>query len=346
MRRNRASLLAVAVCAAAFVAAPLPGGARPRPVTPSQLLREAVSAYARYSYVGKVQNIDYGTDKANAVLFRIEHRAPDLTRRWYLAPESLYGDSIISRGDVSYQIDPGQDRIVVTKDDALDDQVAEDDNFDLLLRNYRAVMGPDDNVAERPAYSVLLINKYTGESVMRISIDRATKLVLQRERYSPTGSVSHQMRFEEISFTGNIPAQLFAIPRGYTTTYAHGHDLPNNDVGALLRQAGFRAMAPRYLPEGFYAIAGDVSTVEGVRTLHLLYSDGLRTVSLFENARGSAVDMSRYTAHQTTVEGHPAQYVSDGPTTLIAWARGNLHLALVGEISRYEMMRIASSVNT
>jgi len=39
-----------------------------------QLLRDAVSAYSKYSYVGQVQNVDFGTSRALAVLFRIEHR--------------------------------------------------------------------------------------------------------------------------------------------------------------------------------------------------------------------------------------------------------------------------------
>ena len=141
------------------------------------------------------------------MLFRIEHRAPDSTRRWYLAPESLYGDSIISKGDSSYDVDPHRKRIIFTKDDALDDQVAEDDNFGLLLHNYRAVFGPDDSVAGRSVYSVLLVNKYTGATVMRIGVDKSTKLVLQKERYAPSGSVSHEMHFQNIRFTSDIPAQ-------------------------------------------------------------------------------------------------------------------------------------------
>jgi negative regulator of sigma E activity len=312
----------------------------------SQLLRDAVAAYSKFSYTGQVQNVDYGTSRADAVLFRIEHRAPDSTRRWYLAPESLYGDSIISKGDTSYDIDQKRKRVIVITDDAIDDQVAEDDNFGLLLHNYRPVMGPDDNVAGRRVFSVLLVNKYTGETVMRIAVDAETKLVLQKDRYSPSGSVSHSMRFEQIAFTNAIPEQLFSVPStGYQRTHGSSHGLPSNDLQAVVRTAGFKALGPKYLPEGFLPIAGDVSEIKGVRTLHLLYSDGLRTISLFENARGAAVDMSSYKVHDTKVGSHSAQYVVDGSTTLLAWAGNNLHFALVGEIARDELIRIGSSVS-
>jgi outer membrane lipoprotein-sorting protein len=336
----------VARCIAALALVGGALGAAPRQDA-TQILRDAVSAYAKYSYIGQVQSTDFGTSRATSVLYRIEHRAPEQTRRWYLAPESLYGDYIISNGDTSYDVDPHSHRIVVTKDDAIDDQIAEDDNFGLLLHNYNAVMGPDDNVAGRRTLSVLLVNHYTGETVMRIAVDAQTKLVLQKDRYSPSGAVSHQLRFEQIRFTGSIPKQLFDVPSsGFTRSNGPTHGIPSNDLQAVVRTAGFHALGPKYLPEGFLPVAGDVSDIKGVRTLHLLYSDGLRTVSLFENARGAAVDLKSYTVHQTKVRTFAAQYMQDGSTTLLTWAQGDLHFALVGEISRNELVQIASSVSS
>lgn len=343
--RKRAALFASALAAALCfpvmngTAAAQSGG------DGTALLRQAVLAYSKYSYIGQVQNTDFGKEHADAVLFRVEHRAPDMTRRWYLAPESLYGDSIISRGDTSYDIDPHTHRVIVSHDDAIDDQIAMDDNFGLLLHNYRAVIGAVDNVAGRRAIDVLLINKYTGETVMRIALDAQTKLVLQKERYSASGSVAHQMRFEQIRYTGAIPAELFAVPTaGYARSEGTSHGTPSNDLEAVVRTAGFPAAGPKYLPDGFLPVAADVTEIKGVRTLHLLYSDGLRTVSLFENARGAAVDLSKFKVHNTKVRSAPAQYVEDGPTTLLTWASGSRHFALVGELSRAELVRIASSV--
>lgn len=333
-----AALLSAALTAAGFAQTGGDGTA---------LLRDAVAAYSKYSYIGQVENTDYGLSRADAVLFRIEHSAPDMTRRWYLAPESLYGDSIISRGDTSYDIDPHSHRIIVSQDDALDDQIAMDDNFGLLLHNYRAVVGPDDNIAGRAATSVLLVNRYTGETVMRITLDSQTKLVLQKERYASSGSVTHAMRFQQIRFTGAIPKELFAIPTaGYARSKGPDHGFPSNDLAAVVRTAGFAAIGPKYLPDGFLPVAGDVADIKGVRTLHILYSDGLRTISLFENARGAAVDMSKYTVHKVKVRSGDAQYVEDGPTTLLAWASGARHFALVGELSQAELVRIASSVSS
>jgi len=303
-----------------------------------------VGAYGKFSYVGQIQNVDFGTSRADAVLFRVEHRAPGYTRRWYLAPEALYGDSIISRGTMEYDVDVHRNRVVVARNDALDDQVAFDDNFGMLLKNYNAVMAPDTSVAGRRALQVLLVNKYTGQTVIRLSLDAQTKLVLEKDRFGSTGTVISQMRFEQIRFTAAIPAQVFDVPAGYKRIHGQDEGLPSNDLQGLIKTAGFRALGPKYLPHGFLPIAGEVNDVKGVRTLHLMYSDGLRTVSLFENARGAAVDMSRYAVHSTKLQTKDARYVRDGAMTLLTWSDGDLHFALVGELTLGELTRIGASV--
>ena len=336
MQTRRSGALALALTATLLAAAAPRNDA-------AQLLRLAVDAYSKLSYVGQIQNVDFGTNRADAVLFRVEHRAPGLTRRWYLAPEALYGDSIISRGTMQYNIDVHKHRIVVAQNDALDDQVASDDNFVLLLRNYKAVLAPDTNVAGRRALQVLLVNKYTGETVIKLALDAETKLVLEKDRFGNNGTVVSQMRFEQIRYTA-VPLQIFDVPTGFARVRGQDEGLPSNDLQAVVKAAGFHALGPKYLPDGFLPVAGELNDVKGVRTLHLLYSDGLRTVSLFENARGAAVDMSRYTVHSTKLRSFDAQYVQDGPMTLLGWTNGSLHFALVGELSLAELTRIGSSI--
>jgi len=309
------------------------------------LLRSAIYAPNAVSYVGQVQNVEFGQSRADATIFRIEHKSPDLTRRWYVAPQSLYGDSIISHGDTSYNVDVKHDRIIVSKDDVIDDQVAMDDNFGLLSHNYTSVIGPDETVAGRHTISVLLVNKYTGQTVMRVWLDSATHLVLQKVRYADNGSITYQMRFDQIRYTNAVPGAIFNVPdKGFTRVRGGDHGAISSDIAGVVRMAGFHARFPQHVPNGFMPVAGNVADIKGVRTLHLLYSDGIRTISLFENAHDSAVDMSRYEVHTVSLHGSEARYVSDGPTTLLAWAQSGLHLALVGELSRQELLKIADSI--
>ncbi|MDQ2664108.1 MAG: hypothetical protein M3Y18_08775, partial [Candidatus Eremiobacteraeota bacterium] len=246
---------------------------------PEQLLRAAVNAPNHVSFVGQVQTISYGQSRSEAAVYRIEHGAPEATRRWYIAPQSLYGDSVVSRGSTIYDIDVKHNRVIVSKDDAIDDQVALDDNFGLLLHNYRAVMSPNDSVAGRVARTVLLINKYTGQAALRIWIDAETNLVLQKEQYAGNGAITSSMRFEAVRFVAALPHQVFQIPTsGYERVQGANHGTPSSDLGGVVRTAGFAARFPRTIPHGFVPVTGNVTAIRGVRSLHLLYSDGVRTV--------------------------------------------------------------------
>lgn len=311
---------------------------------PAQLLRAAFDAPKTVSYEGQVQIVEIGESGSVVSVYRVSHLAPGLTRRWYLAPQSVYGDSVIARGERTYNIDVRSGRTIVDSNGALNDQVALNDNFDLMTKNYRVVVAPDDSIAGRTARTLLLMNKHTGETTMRVCIDASTHLVLERDIYAPNGSLASQVRFEQLNYVASIPRAVFALPSGFKQVTGIQHQAPSNDIRALVRSAGFKAKSPGYLPDGFYAVTGDIGVVDGVRTLHLLYSDGIRTVSLFQNARGAAVDMSHYTAHDITVENHKGRYVEQGPITLLAWQEAGLHFALVGELSRTELVKIAASV--
>ncbi len=336
-------LIASAALAAALLVLPICASAKNADAF--GLLRAAIDAPNHISFVGQMQSVQFGVSKSKASVFRVEHRAPNQTRHWYLAPQSLYGDSIISRGDTAYNVDVKHNRVIVEQDDAIDDQVALDDNLGLLAANYHAITGPDSDIAGRPAWEVILINKYTGQTGLRVWIDKQTNLVLQNETYATNGSISQQSRFEEIRYTSNLPAAVFVVPKtGYSIVKGAEHGLPSNDLGALVKTAGFQARGPKYLPDGFLPVTGAVTDIKGVRTLHLLYSDGIRTLSLFQNAKGSAVDMSHFKPRDTRVENHNAQLVEDGPTKLLAWQESGLHFALIGELSERELIKIAASV--
>ncbi|HTV72511.1 MAG TPA: sigma-E factor regulatory protein RseB domain-containing protein [Candidatus Acidoferrales bacterium] len=310
------------------------------------LLRDSISAPRAVSYVGQVQTVRFSTNGATATLVRVEHKAPSLTRRWYLAPEALYGDYTITRGIDTYEFDTRSSRVLVSKNAALDDDTMTENDLSMVIANYHAVLDDDETIADRKTTSILLLNKYTGERAMRVWIDDQTHLVLQKEEYHSNGAVASQTRFEEIRFTNQIPSDIFStdVPPGFTTVQGRNIGLPSSDIAEVIREAGFTPYVPKDLPQGFNLVGGNVSTVEGIKSLHLMYSDGLRTISLFENDRGAAANFGEFTPKETTFEGHGAQYIEDGPTTLLTWEEHGLHFALVGDLELTALVQVAISV--
>jgi len=313
---------------------------------PVTLLRMSIDAPRTVSYIGQFETVRFSSARASATIVKVEHRAPAMTRRWFVAPEALYGDYIITRGTATYDFDTKHGRLTISHNPTIDNQISAADDFDQVLGNYRAVPDGADTVADRATQSFVFVNKHTGERALRVWLDRETHLVLKKEEYHANGAIASQARFEELRYTDTIPRDLFAIdpPRGYAQVAGVDVDMPSSDIQRVIKQARFTPYEPKNLPQGFELDSGDVTTVNGVRTLQLLYSDGLRTISLFENANGAAADFGTLRPKTIEFEGHSAQYVEDGPTTLLTWNEHNLHFALVGDLLRNELIAIANSV--
>jgi outer membrane lipoprotein-sorting protein len=311
-----------------------------------KLLRASLNAPASISYVGELQTIRFGTNRSSATIVRVEHLAPSKTRTWYLAPEALYGDYAITSGITTYQIDTKHSRIVTSRNPSLENLVTPTGSLTLINQNYREELGDPETIAGHKTLSVVLINKYTGERAVRLWIDPKTALVLQKEQYRGNGAVAAQSRFEELRYTSSIPADVFstAVPAGYSEVAGRTYASPTTDLARVRKEAGFTAIVPKYLPEGFGLSSGDVAVVDGVRELHFTYSDGLRTLSLFENATGAAADFDKLKPQTVQFEGHDAQYVEDGPTTLLCWEERSIYFALVSDLALHDLVDIATSV--
>jgi negative regulator of sigma E activity len=311
---------------------------------PDGLIYDAMAAPATISYTGIVESVRIGNQGSVAYVYRIEHRAPNLTLRQYTSPSNLAGDSLVSRGDESFNIDPKRRRVTETRNDAINDQIAIDNNYLLLRQNYRAITRGDEIIAGRHAIDVALVNNYTHHTGMLVRLDEPSKLVLDKQQYAGDGSLVAETRFEEISFSTNVPSSDFDVPQDYAVEHGPSFGPPSDDPHGIVGRAGFNAREPKFLPDGFSPVEATLVSLDGVQTLHLLYSDGLRTVSLFQSQGAAAPDMAGLHGEVTTISGQDAQYAEEGPTKLLSWRDSGLYYTLVGELQLDELKRIASSI--
>lgn len=305
---------------------------------------DAMTASQSVSYVGTVQVVSIGNQGSQACVYRIEHRAPDLTQRTYLSPPKLRGDVIVTRRRQSSFVDVHHHRVLDSLNAAVDDQIARDDNYLLMRANYRAVKQGAETFAGRQVRDVAMVNKYTNRVTMLLGIDVQTKLVLDKQQYGSDGSLVEEVRFQEVRYTSTISEADFTVPHDATVIAGPSYDVPSKDVAGLVRNAGFSARIPAFLPDGFSAIDGHVINVKRVVALHLLFSDGIRTISLFESAGNAVVDMQPLHPRSVSVAGRDALYAEEGPTALLAWDDGAVHYALLGDLRLEELKRIAASL--
>ncbi len=212
------------------------------------------------------------------------------------------------------------------------------------MRTIVASTRAGEDINGRQTIDVALTNRYSGRLTMLVRIDQRSKLVLDKQEFAPDGALVSEMRFEEVQYPNALPQSDFALPKEYAMVQGPTFGEPSMSPDRVVRSAGFATREPKMLPEGFSPVEGNMLTFKGVRTLHVLYSDGLRTLSLFENPDTSALKMTRLRPEPTTVGGREAQYAQDGSMTLLTWTDESLRYALVGEFPLAELQRIASSL--
>jgi negative regulator of sigma E activity len=307
------------------------------------LLVAALNAQASVSYAGVVQVVHIGSRTSEADVYRVEHRAPDLTRRDYEAPASVAGDVVVSKGDLTYSLDTPRHRIVESRNDALTAPHMLGPEFTLLSKNYSIVRRGDDSVAGRHTIDVALINKYSHRMTMLVRLDAASKIVLDRREFGPSGALVSEMRFEEIRYPAQVTTADFALPKNFAMVRDPALAGTPEEPEALISSAGFAVRAPHELPDGFAPVEGDFIEMHGVRMLHLLYSDGIRTFSLFESAKPSKLDAQTQT-QSMRIGNRNAEYAEDVATGVLSWSDGGVQYTLVGEVGLVDLPHLAVAI--
>jgi sigma-E factor negative regulatory protein RseB len=156
----------------------------------------------------------------------------------------------------------------------------------------------------------------------RLSLDRATGMPLKTQLVDEEGRMLEQILFSEITLPKHIPGSAvqpavtfdsFAVRRSGSSAAAKGVRKPG-EWGSAEIPPGFRLTVP------LARVAPDARS--GLR--HLVYSDGLATVSLFiepavaasEQAEGLS-QIGAANAYTTTIAGHMITAVGEVPARTV-----------------------------
>ena len=336
---RRASLVTLTL----LVCSLTPAGAGSRSDADLPLLSQVLAAPATVSYSGVVETLRMERRASVVSVYRIEHRAPDLTRRTYSSPPRFLGDSEVVKGNLKFSIDAKNHRIVVTRSDpTLMGGSALREREALIRANYRAAWRGNGTFGGRPTIDALLIDKRTNRPAMLVRVDRETKIVLDKQEFAAGGAMIGETRLDHVRYAPVSPT-AFDLPKGYAVVQPQRVTGSSNDPDRVVNGAGFAARKPA-LPDGFSPLDGELVELRGIRTIQLLYSDGIRTVSLFETATAVTPDMAPFHPDALNVGGRPAQYAEDGTVALLTWNDGTLYYTLVGELGKAELQHIATTI--
>ena len=193
--------------------------------------------------------------------------------------------------------------------------------LDLLASHYEVRVAGPGEVAGRRAH-VVAVSRPGSSAAARFWIDRATGLPLRRQVLDGAGRTVRESAFIQVS-VGSAQVSEKVREDAHTMPVAHG---ARADV-AQLRVDGWHV--PERLSSGLELIDARVNGAGADTTLHLTYSDGLATVSLFQQK--GVLDTASLDGWRRADVGGESAWVQDAFPRRVVWAGGGAVFTVVAD---------------
>ncbi|WP_456338688.1 outer membrane lipoprotein-sorting protein [Fervidibacter sacchari] len=214
-------------------------------------------------------------------------------------------------------------------------------NFELLRRNYEIKLLEPEEVAGRNCYVVLAEPKHPNNPKRKIWVDKVHFVVLRDELLDADGTPIRIFVVRSINFNAGVDDNLFSVPQGWQV--ANAPYRPNLSLEEAERIAGFKVRLPKFVPEG-YQLAGVGVTYcsHGTPIVHLQYSDGFNTISVFERP-AQCRGFGRFRFRWGWRRQRPCDWIPQDDF-VHSQVVSNLRVIVIGHPSQAVMQRIAESV--
>ena len=298
--------LALGLIAVSAFGCPAPIEAAPKQsqasaaISAAALYRLSLLADDRYSYTGRRFITTWREDGvvlASAMLFR--HMTPALDSTTYTAPSSARGRVILEhrRSRQLWTYIPQRNVIVHSVQPQTPAKATQPATLAALMKNYALTVDPAAvSIAGRKAYAVTVRSKRPNKPFNRLWIDPYTGIVLRREIYHSDSTLSSVTYFSDIRLAPSLSTAEFSpwqwSARRPRLVEAHSSgDLAETgtDLGHLPSGYAGRALTPKAL-DGYFLQSSTVLHGKSQTALHLLYTDGLNQVSVYESLTPRLLD--------------------------------------------------------
>lgn len=301
--------------------------------SPAEWLQRMSVAVEQADYSGTVVRIHNGQVQT----LRVVHSYEDGRVSEKLESLDGAGREIIRAGDEVHCILPESRMVLVEQ------QINQEGLFgrlavqtDALTRSYDVAIEDYERVVGRPSVRLAIRPRDHFRFGHRLWLDKASALPLRRQVVGTGGDIVEEMRFAEITIGKPIPASAFRPSmdiEGFTWVR---HAEETEGQGGI-NPTGFEA---REVPSGFRLVSAGNERFpdsEG-EVAHIVYSDGVASVSVFVEAGRSAAGelegasrIGAAYAYGTVVNGHQVTVIGEVPGHTVRMIANSLATASEGE---------------
>jgi outer membrane lipoprotein-sorting protein len=250
-------------------------------------------------------------------------------------------------GEYSWQYFPERDVVYKRPARAEGGEILSPEQLQRAITSYAIQVVPSGPIAGRRSRALEFAPRLTGSRPRRVVwVDAATALILRTEVYGTNNRLAWLSVFEELEYRPSFDAASFTRPGPPDVTVVDVGAEPCLEPAEAERLAGLPLALPAYLPEGFNRQCIRARRQRDYGEIQVVFGDGLSLLSLFastsfrEPSGGGAPAPSVAVGHAT------GRWHDLGLVTGISWHAPWGHMALLGELSRSEMHKVAGSVRT
>lgn len=324
MRRLAVCLLLGGVSGALIapaLAGPVGGTAAIGDQSGLRLLEQAASSGQRLSWHGTQYVSFWSEDGSTSALVEVSH----------VAGEGSVLSVAPTPGNEGSRVFHGEETAAAT-----DATGFSPTTLQLLTKKYELVVEGPARVAGRQA-DIVAVRRRGASPLLRFWLDRDTRLVLRRESFDTDGRTLSSSAYIDIDIGTVLPT----TPTAGLTTMPSASGAPVNLAEvAVLREEGWRI--PSSMPGGLDLYDARRSSTEDGEVLHLSYSDGVSSISLFEQRGRLETDELDGWA-KTKFGGHSVWARDEFPRRVV-WSGAGFVYTVVAECQRTLLDEIVSSL--
>ncbi len=170
-------------------------------------------------------------------------------------------------------------------------------------------------------------------------MDAQTSLVLKREVRHADGSPARVTFFSEIVFNPKVARSQFEFkPSANIKVVSAAVPSRCKDAQAAHNFVGAPSPFPKQLPLGFELRGALCREEDGKPSIHLLYEDGIATLSVFVDKQARQVSMKD--AKNVSLNGQSAVLKTDHHFAVLRWADSGLRYTIVGDLTPEAMLKV------
>src|SRR5210317_486347 len=284
-------------------------------VDPSDWLSRMSAAVQMTSYEGTVIRIQDG--KAEAL--KVVHTVTDGVIREKVVAQEGNGIEIIRNGNEVHCILPDRQSVLVEEWDDQSTLFSTLPTSEVRFGSeYDVSIVREERVAGRQTILVAIRPHDGYRYGHRIWLDTETAFPLQTQLIGEDGAALEQVKFADISLNKAIEAS--ALAPSYSTENFRWLTQPSRHVSHALETD----WASTDMPQGFEAVATHGETLPGSDAVvtHIIYSDGLSSVSVFIAPQDSAVSdghsrVGGSNSFSAVIDGHRVTAVGEVPVMTV-----------------------------